>query len=173
MFLDKSFDASQQNCLKFLSSTYFDQLKEWTSSLERLGFRDFPRDIKFTPDPSKVHGYIDSPHPSEQPLILSRSSSVRLSGWAILPERRQQPRVVLFSYGDNQSFFADAQVNLNRPDVAKVLKSNRYTQVGWEKNILLSPLPLGDTVIQAWVYDRQGKQFVKLNRQVRVNIVNE
>ena len=170
-FLDKSFDKSQQNCLKILfpQSSF---VKAMASSLERMGFRDFPQDIKFTPEPDKVHGYIESPPISDQPLTLSRRSDVRFLGWAILPERRQQPRVVLFSYGDNQSFFADARVNLNRPDVAKVLKSNRYTQVGWGKNILLSSLPLGETAIQAWVYDKQGKQFVKLKGEVRVNIVN-
>ena len=80
---------------------------------------------------------------------------------------------MLFSYGDNQSFFANATIKLNRLDVAKALNSNRYTQIGWKENILLSSLPVGKTAIKAWVYDREGKQFVKLKGEVRVKIVSE
>ena len=78
-FLDKSFNESQQNCLKLLYPNSSKIIKG-ASSLERLGFRDFPRDINFTTEPPKVHGYIDSPPTSDQPLTLSRSSSVRMSG---------------------------------------------------------------------------------------------
>lgn len=102
------------------------------ASLERLGFRDFPRELAFTSEPLKHHGSIDNLPTTNQLLTIPRSGSFKVSGWAMLPERRVQPKVALLSYGSNQSFFASGVIKLKRPDVAKALNSSRYNEIGWE-----------------------------------------
>ena len=165
-FIDKSSDS----CLGGLyPSTSI--VRERAPILEKLGFRKFPKDIAFITKPAKVHGYIDSPPTGETPFTLSKSESLNAAGWAILPDSSELPKTVLLSYGSNRSFFANALVNLDSFDVAKALNSSRFNKVRWSVNISPKSLPLGDTVIKAWVYDSSGKQFVKLNGEPKVKVV--
>ena len=77
----------------------------------------------------------------------------------------------MFSYGTNRSFFANAVVDLDSPDVAKALNSSRYSKVRWAVNIPSKSLPLGETVIKAWVYDPSSQQVVKLSGEPKVKVV--
>jgi hypothetical protein len=163
-------DESTDSCLGSLypSTT---QVRELAGILEKLSFRKFPKDITFITEPAKVYGYIDSPLTGETPFTLSQSGNLNAAGWAILPDNSELPKIVLFSYGSNKSFFANAVVNLDSPDVAKSLNSNRYNKVRWSANISPKSLPLGEAVIKAWVYDPSAKQLIKLNNELKVNVL--
>jgi len=116
-------------------------------------------------------GHVVPPPLGGPPCTLSECGSVNAAGWAILPDRREMPKTVLFSYGSNRSFFANAVVDLDSPDVVMVLHSGRYKKVRWSVNLSPKSLPLGETVIKAWVYDPYAKQLVKLNGEPKVKVV--
>ncbi len=139
--------------------------------LEQLGFRRFPKDIVLITNSAKNHGYIDLPPTTADLLTLSKIGSLNIAGWAILPDSQEFPKTVFFSYGNNRSFFANAVINLDSPDVAKALNSSKYSKVRWSANILFNSLPLGETVIKAWVYDPDGKKLIKLNGEPKVKVV--
>lgn len=178
-YLDKSIDELPDSCLHTIVNDYFrDVLRPSITTLNRLGFRSSPKDITFTKKTIKTHGNIDLPPTRDKPLTLPKNLSVKLSGWTTLPDGREQPRVVLFSYGDKKSFFANAVVKLPRPDIGRMLKSGRYSRIGWDRfgwevNIPGNSLPVGETVIKAWVYDRDSKQFIKLDGNPKVKVINE
>jgi len=169
-FIDKSISQQPNNCLNLLSPSVA-RLKEFADPLQRMGFRDFPRNITFTTQPVKIYGNIDN-HPStDNPVMLPKKGNIEISGWAIIPEQREQPKVVLLSYDGSQSFFANAALDSYRPDVAKYLNSGLYQKSGWEVNVSQSSIPLRETVIKAWVYDPEHKQFVKLSGEVKIKVV--
>ncbi|MFN6462630.1 MAG: hypothetical protein RMZ41_012380 [Nostoc sp. DedVER02] len=169
-YIDKSITNSPSNCLNFI---FPDQLliRKLSPVLQKLEFRDFPQNLTFITKADKVHGYIDLPPTTKQPLNIRSSDVLKLSGWAILPEGQEQPPIVLLSYGNSQSFFATGFVYLNRPDVAKALNSNLYNTSGWEAIISLKSIPAGESVIKAWVYDRISQQFIKLNGEPKITVV--
>ncbi|MHC5766727.1 MAG: hypothetical protein ACYTXI_14135 [Nostoc sp.] len=169
-FIDQSISNSPSNCLNIL---YPDQLKirELSKTLQKLEFRDFPRNITFITKAEKIHGYIDFPPTIKQALNLRRSDPLRLYGWGILPEDQEQPPIVLLSYGNNQSFFAIGLINSNRPDIATAFNSSLYKTSGWEANVSLRSIPPGETVIKAWVYDRKRQQFIQLNGEPKIKVV--
>ena len=169
-FIDKSISNLTDNCLKNLFPNPY-SLKAFTKSVEKAGFRNFPQDLAFINESSKPYGYIDIPPTTNSILTISRSVSLQMAGWGIIPNQSKQPNIVWLSYGDKQSLFANALIQLDRPDVAKALNSSLYTKVGWIANIPLTNLPLGETVIKAWVYDSDNKQFVKLNGEPKIKVV--
>lgn len=176
-YLDKIIDELPDSCLRYLTlDTFKGMVFDSSESLERLGFRTFPKDIAFVTKTARNYGSIELPTTKNQPITLPRNLSVKLSGWATLPDGREQPRIVLLSYGDNKSFFANAIVKLPRPDIGNMLKLGRYSRIGWDRfgwevNISGTSLPLGETVIKAWVYDRDNKQFVKLNGTPKIIVI--
>ncbi|MEH1797322.1 MULTISPECIES: hypothetical protein [unclassified Nostoc] len=169
-FIDQSISNSPSNCLNILAP---DQLKirELSKTLQKLEFRDFPRNITFITKAEKLHGYIDFPPTIKQALNLRRSDPLRLYGWGILPEDQEQPPIVLLSYGNNQSFFAIGLINSNRPDIATAFNSSLYKTSGWEANVSLRSIPAGETVIKAWVFDRKRQQFIQLNGEPKIKVV--
>ena len=176
-YLDESLlqQPNLSNCLWFLYRHHLsvENLRDYSDSLDKLGFRDFPKDLKFMAKPTKIAGNIDLSSQTAQPLTLLKTASVPLSGWAMPIEYSQLPKVVLFSYGKNQSFFASAFVKVERPDVAEYSNFSRSSKIGWKADISLKCLPLGENIIKAWVYDRKNKQFVKLNNEVKVRVIEE
>ncbi len=165
-FIDKSISQQPNNCLNLLSPDPA-ILKERSEALPKIGFRDLPRDITFTTKPVKTHGSIDT-----SPItIVPKNGKIKLSGWSILPEQRSQPKIVFLSYDSNQSFFANAVVRLKRPEVAKSLNSAFYKKSGWEVDVSPNSIPVRETVIKAWVYDPEHKQFVKLSGEVKIKVV--
>ncbi|MEA5521237.1 hypothetical protein [Limnoraphis robusta] len=132
----------------------------------------FPEETAFVSQSQEIYGYIDSSKLSENSLTLSRREPLPLEGWARLPDALEQPQQVMFSYGNEQSFFAVAYVNLSSPDVAETFNSPQYNQVRWKTVLPLNFLPLGETVIKAWVYHPEKQQFVQLENEVTVTIVD-
>ncbi len=169
-FIDKSISKSPDNCLNFIFPDQF-LMRELSIVLKKLDFRNFPENINFITQADKVYGYIDVPPTGQQPLNFHRRDTLKLFGWAILPEHQEQPPLVLLSYGNNQLFFASGLVNLKRPDVATALKSSLYNTSGWEANVSLNSIPPGETIIKAWVYDRKRQQFIKLNGEPKIKLV--
>ena len=163
---------SNNSCLKELFPST-KALKSWANSLEKIGFRNFTKNITFVSEPIKMHGDITLVKKSQDPLVIKKNENVIVSGWAILPDSIEMPRMVLLSHGSNKSFFASAYVNLDSPDIAKELNSERYNKARWLVDFSPKFLPLGRTVIKAWVYDASSKQFVKLNGELQVKVVEK
>ena len=171
-FIDKSVDKLPYSCSRYIYPSP-DRIRYLRDSLQKLGFRDFPNleNTSFVSPSSKVvFGYIDSPSTSNEPLTLPQSANLTMTGWAALPNYSQQPKAVFFSYGDNHSFFAEGLINLDRPDVAKFLKSKHYIKTGWQVNIPLSSIAVKETTIKAWIYDQANKRFVQLIGEPSIKI---
>jgi len=146
-------------------------LRTLAKKLERVGFREFPKDIGFIPEPDKLHGYFDFPPTGNTTSTSSKRGSLNAIGWAILPDSLRAANTVLFSHDSNKTFFANTVVNLESPDVAKAFNSSRYEKVRWTANISLGFLQVGETVLKAWVYDSNRKQVVKLTGEPRIEVV--
>ncbi|URD51513.1 hypothetical protein [Chroococcidiopsis sp. CCNUC1] len=171
--LIKFINNLEHSCLEktILPPPLTSQLRKLSGILEEIGFRKFPKDVSFITEPAKNYGRLDSP-PTEGTLItVSRNGTLDVAGWASLPDSQEIPNIVLFSYGDRKSFFADALVNPNSPIVDTTPNSIQFNKVEWSANISFESLPPGETVIQAWVYEPVGKQFIKLDGEIKVNVV--
>ena len=159
---------SQNSCLKELFPAPI-ALKAYAESLTKIGLRSFPKNIAFINDSTQVDGVIDTP-PPDQPIVTKRNNNLALAGWAILPKTQEAPRIVLFSLENKPSFFNSAYINLNSPDVAKVLNSKKYRHSRWIANFPPMSMPLGETTVKAWVYDSIGKRFVKLKSELKIKV---
>jgi len=169
----KFIDDLEHSCLEksILPSPLTSQLRKLSGIVEEIGFRKFPKNISFTTKPTKSYGHLSSP-PTEGTLItISRNGTLDIEGWASLPDSHEIPNIVLFSYGSNKSFFADALVNPDSPIVDKAPKSIQSNMVGWSADVSFKSLPLGETIIKAWVYEPTDKQFIKLDGELKVNVV--
>ncbi|MEH1874366.1 hypothetical protein [Nostoc sp.] len=101
-FIDKPITNSPNNCVNFIVPNQKKPIRELSKILQKLKFRNFPRNIKFVAQSEKNYGYIDIPPTIQEPLNIHRSNTLNLSGWAILPESQEQPLIVLLSYSNNQ-----------------------------------------------------------------------
>lgn len=155
-------DCPINNCLETLmpnaTPSALVGIRNGAFILERIGFRDFPKQIQFT-EPTKIYGQIEQPMTTDKPITLSRSSKIKVTGWATLPERSKTPELVLLSSDGDRSFFANATI-VNKSD----------NKVQWEAEISPQSLNREETAIKGWVYDREGKQFVKLNGEIKLRI---
>ncbi|MDF0554813.1 hypothetical protein [Kamptonema sp. UHCC 0994] len=165
-------DNSPDSCL-WVMTEKTQLVREGAGILDKIGFRKLAKDITFTNKPSKIYGYIDNPQTRDKSLIVKESDTLQVAGWAILPDKLESPKIALLSYGNKKSFFASAYVNLDSDDVAKTLNSNRYKQARWGVTFSANSLPVGETIISAWVYNPDGKEFVKLNGGVKVTVEEE
>ena len=170
--LSNFLDNSPDSCL-WVMTEKTQLVREGAEILDKIGFRKLAKDTTFTNKPSKIYGYIDNPQTREKSLIVKKSDTLQVAGWAILPDKLESPKIALLSYGNKKSFFASAYVNLDSDDVAKTLNSNRYKQARWGVTFSANSLPVGETIISAWVYNPDGKEFVKLNGGVKVTVEEE
>ena len=166
------FKTSPNRCLLPMSkSTWW--IRDGVKSLEKIQMRNFAENISFVAQPPQIYGYIDYPTTPETPLKINPNDIIRLRGWAILPQQKQQPHLVFLSDGEQNSFFANAYVMRESPDIADYLNSNRYRLARWEVILSAESLPIGETEIKAWVYDPQNQQFVRLESQVKISIATQ
>lgn len=168
----KFFDNSPDSCL-WVMTEKTQLVREGAKIIDKIGFRKLAKNIAFTNNPNKIYGYIDNPQTIEKPLTIKKSGTLRVAGWAILPDKLEQPKIALLSYSNQKSFFASAYVNLDSDDVAKALNSNRYKQARWGVTFSANSLPVGETTINAWVYNPDGKEFVKLNGGAKIIVEEE
>lgn len=173
--LDIGIDKAPDSCLQQL---YPDaaSLKAAMKDLTQIGYRRPSAPIKFLAKPSQTYGYVDAPPESAtQSLAVQRSclncGDIGLSGWAVLPKRGGSAQLVFLSYGDRDAtFLTNAYVNSPSLDVAKSLGDSRYSRSRWGASFSPKLLPIGETVVKAWVYDPDDRQFVLLTgvRKLRV-----
>ncbi len=151
------FKNSPESCLRVLSKKTW-LVREGATILDRIAWRKLAKNVEFIANPEKVYGYLDKPQTGDKSLTVKKKAA----GWAVLPENLQQPTIVLLSVGDKQSFFANAYVNLDSPDIAKILKSQLYNNARWAVDVSGGDLSIDQTEIKAWVYNPVDNQFVQL-----------
>ncbi|WP_413165863.1 hypothetical protein ACL6C3_04955 [Capilliphycus salinus ALCB114379] len=173
-YLEESefFKTSPNRCLLPMSkSTWW--IRDGVESLDKIQMRGFAKNIPFISEPAEVYGYIDNPDSPKTPLKLKINDTIAIGGWAVLPEQKQQPRLVFFSEGEQNTFFANADISRESPDIAEFLNSNRYRLARWEVILSGESLPPGESEIKAWVYDPVQQQFVRLRGEVKISISGE
>jgi len=155
------FKNSPESCLRVLSKKTW-LVREGAAMIDKIGWIKFAKNVEFISNTEKVYGYLDKPQISDKSLTVKQNDAVQAAGWAVLPENLQQPKIVLLSVGDKQSFFANAYVNSDSPDIAKSLKSELYNNARWAVDLSGNDLPIAQTEIKAWVYNPVDNQFVQL-----------
>ena len=166
------FNDSPESCLRVLSKKTW-LVREGALILDKIGWRKFAKNVVFISNPEKVYGYLDQPQISDKSLTVKKNAVVKAAGWAVFPENLKQPNIVLLSFGDRQSFFANAYVNSDSPDIAKTLKSELYNNARWAVDLSAHNLPIAQTEIKAWVYNPVDNQFVRLRGGARVIVEDE
>jgi hypothetical protein len=155
------FKNSPESCLRVLSKKTW-LVREGAAIIDKIGWIAFAKNVEFISNTEKVYGYLDKPQTSDKSLTVKQNDAVQAAGWAVWPENLQQPKIVLLSVGDKQSFFANAYVNSDSPDIAKSLKSELYNNARWAVDLSGNDLPIAQTEIKAWVYNPVDNQFVQL-----------
>ena len=166
------FNDSPESCLRVLSKKTW-LVREGALILDKIGWRKFGKNVAFISNPEKVYGYLDKPQISNRSFTFKKNAVVKAAGWAVFPENLKQPNIVLLSFGDRQSFFANAYVNSDSPDIAKTLKSELYNNARWAVDLSAHNLPIAQTEIKAWVYNPVDNQFVRLRGGARVIVEDE
>ena len=166
------FNDSPESCLRVLSKKTW-LVREGALILDKIGWRKFAKNVVFISNPEKVYGYLDQPQISDKSLTVKKNAVVKAAGWAVFPDNLKQPNIVLLSVGDKQSFFANAYVNSDSPDIAKTLKSELYNNARWAVDLSAHNLPIAQTEIKAWVYNPVDNQFVRLRGGARVIVEDE
>jgi hypothetical protein len=166
------FNDSPESCLRVLSKKTW-LVREGAAIIDKIGWRKSAKNVEFIDKKEAVFGYFDKPQTSDKSLKIQKNANVKSAGWAVLPESLQQPNIVLLSYGDQKTFFANAYVNLDSADIAKTLKSQVYSNARWAVSLAANNLPIGQTEIKAWVYNPVDNQFVKLRGDVKVTLEDE
>ena len=151
------FKNSPESCLRVLSKKTW-LVRDGAVIIDKIGWRKFAKNVKFISKGEKIYGYLDKPQTGDKSL----SGKTKVAGWAVFPQHKKQPNIVLLSVGDKQSFFANAYVNLDSPDIAKTLKSQLYNNARWAVEVSGSDLAIAQTEIKAWVYNPVDNQFVQL-----------
>ncbi len=168
----KFFQYSPESCLRVLSKKTW-LVREGALVLDKIGWRKSAKNVEFVANPEKVYGYFDQQQIGDKSLTINKNTARKATGWAVLPEDLPQPNIILLSVGDKQSFFANAYVNLNSPDIAQTLKSQVYRNARWAVELSGDNLPIAQTEIKAWVYNPVDNQFVKLRGGARVTVEDE
>ncbi|NJK72916.1 MAG: hypothetical protein HC942_00520 [Microcoleus sp. SU_5_6] len=166
------FDKSPESCLKVLSKKTW-LVREGAAIIDKIGWRNFAKKVEFAVGAEQVYGYLDRPETGKRSLTVKKNATFKVAGWAVLPGNLPQPSVVLLSVGDKQSFFANAYINLDSPDIAKTLKSESSNNARWAVDLPANNLPIGPTEIKAWVYNPVNNQFVKLRGSAQVTVEDE
>lgn len=123
-------------------------------------------EIKFqTPPPTTQYGFFDIVNESNSLTHnLQKTDTLRLSGWAVLPEKDKPADIVIITTGDNKTVVAVAKANLSRPDVVKSFNKAGYKNSGWNLAAKASALPSGKSELKAWAYDSASKTATQLTR---------
>ncbi len=162
---------SRDSCLVLMNGKTW-LVRKGAKIMERLGWREFPQNLEFLGEPQQNYGYLDNLQTTEELIDTNINETITLGGWAIMPDRKKQPHLVLLSSGQNKSFFANGIVNLESNDITKTLDSKQYSRARWNVAFSAKSLPVGKTVINAWIYNSEQQQFIKLNNQVKVRITD-
>ncbi|PPS40928.1 hypothetical protein [Chroococcidiopsis sp. TS-821] len=120
-------------------------------------------EINFRTTSIGAQGFFDGVNGSNAARIeVSGTEPINVYGWAILAHKGRPADNVIITYGDNNTVVAVAPVNVERPDVAKVLNSSAFANSGWNINLDASSLPEGVVVLKAWAYDSEAREATQL-----------
>ena len=164
----KSFRFSTSNNLLYKPEIDISFTSYNVGKLNRIGSKNFANNLTSVNDPTKLYGYFEGQSITKNTLYVQQNTIIQAYGWAILPESSELPKMVLLSYGNQKRFFASAAVNLPSPDVVKAFNSSRYNKSRWAVKFSAKSLPIGETIIKAWVYDEQKKKVFKLMGELKV-----
>ncbi|MUL36694.1 hypothetical protein BWI75_10125 [Gloeocapsopsis sp. AAB1 = 1H9] len=129
-------------------------------------------EINFKTTSTGVQGFFDAVNGSNAAKVeVSRTNPTNIYGWAILANKGRPADNVIITYGDNNIVVAVATVNVERPDVAKVLNNSALANSGWNINFETSTLPEGSIILKAWAYDSETKEATQLTntREITIN----
>ena len=132
---------------------------------EANNIREIVEEINFKAAPKNLpNGRFDGlNNSSASQLEVTQATPVTARGWAILADESKLPDNVIITYGDNNSIAAVVPVNVERPDVAKVLKNPAYIKSGWSAIVNPNDLPAGEVVLKAWAYNSASKEATQLD----------
>ncbi|OKH25341.1 hypothetical protein [Chroogloeocystis siderophila] len=120
-------------------------------------------EINFRTTSTGAQGFFDGVNGSNAPRIeVSGTEPINVYGWAILTNKGRPADNVIITYGDNNAVVAVAPVNVERPDVAKVLNNSAFANSGWNINFDASTLPEGSLMLKAWAYDSEAREATQL-----------
>jgi len=91
-------------------------------------------------------------------------------GWAAFPAKNRPADSVLLAYADERGewiVFALADAVLNRPDVARVLRSSEQVWSGWQVMFSVDSLPK-NAEISAWALDAKDAKLYRLKARERI-----
>lgn len=110
---------------------------------------------------------------SNGPKVEARKETpFSVSGWAVSPSEGKPADSIIITQGDANSFVAVAPVNVDRPDVVKVLKNPAYQKSGWTITINPSTLPNNQVTLKGWAYNSASKQATELSNSLDVVVLN-
>jgi len=135
-----------------------------SSDFSILGVNNF-REIKFKiASKGCPSGFFDGVNGSIITKIKVPSATpITARGWGIIADEGRPADGIIITYGKNNSLVAIAPVNLERPDVAKVLGSDVYSKSGWSITFDPSSLRNGHIVLKAWAYNSAKKEAILLD----------
>lgn len=117
-------------------------------------------------------GYFDVINGSSASKIeVSKATPLTAAGWAVLVDEARLPDSIIITHGDNNSLVAVAPVNVERPDVVKLLKNPAYKNSGWSATFKSSTLPDDPVVLKAWAYNAARKEATPLEHTHEVVVV--
>jgi hypothetical protein len=137
-------------------------LRDWTDNLDRQGYfhprlvrSNRIREIASDSDGERV-GEINQ-------FGRTPNGELRVSGWAILPEKHRIADSVLLTYDSPEGepiIFARVNVQYPRSDVSERLDDKAYYRCGWMKSWKPEANPSSAQRISAWAFDaEEGRAF--------------
>jgi len=99
-------------------------------------------------------------------ITKSADGHFTVSGWSVLPERKDAAVATLLTYDDDYGqarIFGIAFQNVARPDVASALNTKSYVESGWSSTLDTTKLPPGQRSIRAWAFDPESCRAYELN----------
>lgn len=128
-------------------------------------------EINFITTSTGAQGFFDGVNGSNASRIeVSGTDPINVYGWAILTNKGRPADNVIITYGDNNAVVAVAPVNVERPDVAKVLNNSAFTNSGWNISFDASTLPEGSLMLKAWAYDSEAREATQLTNTPEIII---
>jgi hypothetical protein len=172
-YLDGSFfDESPDSCLRVMTSKT-QLVRSGAEVLDRIGFRHVVTDVTFVEDSPAIDGGFEVPPQAGESVRVKKSDRLRLAGWVTSPRQQELPHLVLLSYGNKQTFFANAFVNGVSPNWVTPFDPHWHIRRRWSVTCAAKYLPIGESRIKAWVYDPKERQFLKLEDDVIVAVEEE
>ena len=127
-----------------------------------------PDHVPFVDDRSRIYGALEQPRPSDRPYSLRNGDPLDVRGWVAIRQRTDPPTCVLLT--DGQAGVLARALNIpERIRHGRDKESLLSTQVQWSVAIPASLIARGDSILRAWIYDRSGRRFVKLEGQELVS----